>query len=217
MKRMFLILSSWLAVSAQAAEPFDLSIDEFKMYQHYRNALEDERVKKMKPESRLKAIAVDAGFKVKELQRAVERGEAAGDLRGKCEAAIRAQLDKTELAQRVKRVEVDTDEPHAVAYVMWLNEEPSSLDVEACFAASAARAGCPIVSTVQIWSQAGEDPKTRVFEALISGSAAANIKPERIKDFAATRYIRLFEKVKSILRQDTFETPAPVEGSPQGT
>ena len=50
------------------------------------------------------------------------------------------------------------------------------------------------------------DPKTRVFEALISGTAAANIRPEKVKDFATTRYIRLFEKLKSVNKGDDFST-----------
>lgn len=191
-----------------AADAFPLSIDEFKMYQQYKNAMADERVLKMKPEARLPAIAKDAGFKLKELKQVVEKGEAAGDLKALCEASVTEELAKTELNGRFKKVEVDASQPHAVAYVMWLNEEPTLLDIEASYAAVAAQKGCPIVSTVQVWSQTGMDPKTRVFEALISGAAAANIRPEKVKDFASTRYIRLFEKVKSVNKGDDFSSAA---------
>lgn len=197
-------IASFLLAGAALAEPIELTLEEFKMYQQYKNALEDPRVQKMKPESRTGAIAKDAGFKLKDLKRAIEKGEAAGDIKGKCEGNIKEALAKTDLAARIGQVEVDTSDPHAVAYVQWLNENLNQLEEEASLAAAHAKASCPIVSTVQVWAQAKDNPKARVFQALISGSAAANIKPERAKDFAKTRYIRLFEKVKSLAAGDDF-------------
>jgi hypothetical protein len=195
------------------ADPLELSLDEFKMYQHYRNAVEDPRVQAMKPDARLPAIAKDAGFKLKELQKAITRGEAAGDLKAKCESSIRGALGSGDLKDRVGKVEVDTSDPHAVAYVQWLNENPAVLSQEASFAAAVTEASCPILSTIQVWAQDKAKPQTRVFQALISGSAAAKIKPERAKDFAETRYIRLFEKVKSVAAGDDLSNES---GIPQG-
>lgn len=197
-----LAIASFLLVRAASADPLALSLEEFKMYQHYRNAMEDPRVQKMKPEARLPAIAKDAGFKLKALQQAVERGEAAGDLQGACAANVKQALEKTELSSRLGKVEVDAEKPHAVIYVQWFNENPSLLEEEAAVVASSSQPVCPIASTIQVWAQDKARPQTRIFQALISASAAQKIKPERVKDFADTRYIRLFEKVKSAAAGD---------------
>ena len=195
------------------AEPIDLSAEEFKMYQHFKNASEDPRVQAMKPESRQAAIAKDAGFKLKDMQKAIERGEAAGDVKVKCEANIKGALVAGDLKDRVGKVMVDTSEPHAVAYVQWLNENPLVLSQEASYAAAVTEASCPIISTIQVWAQDKARPQVRVFQALISGSAAAKIKPEKAKDFAETRYIRLFEKVKSVVAGDDLSQES---GNPTG-
>lgn len=213
----FIVIVTIALHSVVRAESLDLSLEEFKMFQHYRNALEDPRVQKMKPEARLGAIAKDAGFKVKDLQRAIERGERAGNLKVQCEQAVRGELEKTELSGRVGKVDIDTENPHAVAYVMWLNEDPTKLDQESSLAAASTIRGCPIVSTIQIWSQAKDNPKVQVFQALISESAAKNIKFDRIKDFATTRYMRLFEKVKSVNHGDSFQVEPSATSPAQPT
>jgi hypothetical protein len=198
MTRIVSLAALFAVLPALAAEPIDLTLEEFKMYQHYKNAMADPRVEKIKPEGRLSAIAKDAGFKLKDLQKAIERGDAAGELKAKCEKNVREALGTGELAGRVGKIDVDTSDPHAVAYVQWSNENPTQLEEEAAFAASSAISACPIVSTIQVWAQDKANPKARVFQALISGNAATKIKPEKAKDFADTRYIRLFEKVKSV-------------------
>src|SRR5688572_19667946 len=97
-----------------AAEPVELSQDEFKMYRHYQNAIEDPRVQKMKPEARNAAIAKDAKFKLKDMEKALARAESAGDFKAKCEANIKEAVDKGELAGQIGKIEVDVSEPHAV-------------------------------------------------------------------------------------------------------
>src|SRR5690349_20697137 len=92
--------SRWLTVAfvsalsgaSANAEPIELSLEEFKMYRQYKNAMEDSRVQAMKPEQRLPAIAEDARFKVKDLKVAVAHGEAAGDLKARCEGSLREVL-----------------------------------------------------------------------------------------------------------------------------
>lgn len=195
-----------------ALEPLGLSEEEFKMYQHAKNALADPRVEAMKPEARMGAIAKDAGFKLKELQKAFEKGEAAGDVKAKCEANLKEALGQGELAGRLGRLELDTAAAHAVAYVQWFNEEPKNLVVEAAGAAARAAEACPIASSVQVWAQDKANPKARVFQALISADGARRIKLDRVKDFAETRYIKLFEKVKNVAAGDDLsaETGTPV-------
>jgi hypothetical protein len=197
MNRLALLLSWALALPSFAAEPIDLSLEDFKMYRHYLNALADPQVQQIKPEARTSAIAKDAGFKLKALQKAISNGEAAGDLKAKCEGNIREALEKTELSARIKKVEVDTSAPHAVAYFEWLNDDVGLLEEEASQAAPLIVKGCPIASSVQVWAHDRSTPATKIFQALISASAAARIKPEKAKEYGDTRYIRLFEKVKT--------------------
>ncbi len=185
-----------------AADPIELTQDEFKMFRHYQQAMEDPRVQKIKEEARPAAIAKDAKFKLKDMQNAISRAEAAGDFKAKCEGNIKEAVSKGDLSGRIGKVEVDTTEPHAVAYVQWLNESPDKLAYEATMIAASTHGACPILSTIQVWAQDKAAPKVRVFQALISSSAAAKINAEKAKDFAQTRYIRLFEKVKSVANGD---------------
>jgi hypothetical protein len=202
MMRLFPSIALLCAVRALGAEPIELTQDEFKMYRHYQQAMEDPRVQKLKDDKRPAAIANDAHYKLKDLEKAIERAEAAGDFRAKCEGNIKEALSKGELGGRLGKVEVDITEPHAVAYVQWMNEAPEKLSVEASLIAAHTNAACPILSTIQVWAQDKAAPKVRVFQALISSSAAAKINTEKVKDFAQTRYIRLFEKLKSVANGD---------------
>jgi hypothetical protein len=201
------------ATSALASEPFPLTRDEYKMYKHYQDALADPRVQKMKPESRLAAIARDAKIKPKDLEKAVEKGDAAGDLKARCEAGLKEALDASALKGLTGKVEADLGEEHGVAYVQWLNESPDKLAPEACVAAKAAVDGCPLVSSVQVYAQDKANPKARVFQGLISATAAQKISVDKLKDFAETRYLRLFEKVKSVKNGDDLSTES---GTPAG-
>lgn len=202
MRRFLIATLSVLAVPALAADALGLSEDEFKMFQHYRLALADARVQAMKPEARLAAIAKDARWKPKDLQSAIEKGEAAGDIGAKCEANLKEIFQSGELAGRVGRLEMDTTAAQAVAYVQWFNEEQTNLPIEASFAAARAAEACPIASTVIVWANDKAAPKTRVFQALVSSGSARRINVDRVKDFAVTRYMKLFEKVKSVANGD---------------
>jgi hypothetical protein len=182
---------------ALAVEPLGLTEEEFKMYQQYKAASADDRVQAMKPAARLPAIAKDAGLKLKDLQRAVEKGDAAGDVKAKCEANLKEVLSASDLSSQVGRLELDTSAAQAVAYVQWFNEKPENVVVEASLAASKAAEACPVASTIAVWAQDKSNPKARVFQALISGGGAGRIKADKVKDFAETRYLKLFEKVKN--------------------
>lgn len=196
------LLTVLLASVGFAVEPVGLSEDEFKLAQRYRLALADERVQAMKPELRLPAIAKDAGLKPKDLQQAVERAEGAGDVKARCEANLKEVLGVGLLSGRVARVELDASAAQAVAYVQWFNEEPRDLAIEAAFAAARAVEACPIASTITVWAQDQAAPKVRVFQALISSTSARRINVDKVKDFAETRYLKLFEKVQSAARGD---------------
>ncbi len=197
---LFLIAAS--AAPAFASDPLPLSRDEFKMYRHYKVAVEDPRVQKMKPEARVAAIAKDAKYKLKDLNAVIAKGDEAGDLKALCEKNLKESLEGTDLKGRVGKIEADLSEEHGVAYVQWLNEKPEVLPIEASIAAATAVGACPVVSTVQVWAMDKANPKARVFQGLIGATSAANIKVDKAKDFAVTRYMRLFEKVKSVSNGD---------------
>ena len=200
--RQCLLLVCWFALPVSAAAPIALSRDEFKMYRHYQAAISDPRVQKMKPEGRVAAIARDGKFKLKDLTAVIAKGDEAGDLKAPCEANLKEALEATDLRGRLGKVEADLTEEHGVAYVQWMNEKQEALPSEASIAAATAVAACPIVSTVQVWAMDKANPKARVFQGLIGASSATNIKVDKVKDFAVTRYLRLFEKVKSVTNGD---------------
>ena len=202
MKRLLPAIFFLVPAFALATEPVDLTRDEFKMYRHFVQASEDPRVQKMKPESRSAAIAKDAKYRLKDMEKAIVRAEAAGDFKAKCEANIKEAIAACDLAGSIGKIEVDISEPHAVAYVQWLNENPDKLAYEASVAAALTNRACPILSTIQVWAQDKANAKSRVFQALISSEAAAKINADKAKDFAVTRYLRLFEKVKSVANGD---------------
>lgn len=204
MRRLLSLAVVVLPALALARQPIELSQDEFKMYRHWQKAMNDPRVEKIKPEKRNAAIAKDARFKLGELEKAIAAGESAGDLKAKCEENLKEGLGE-QFAGRLGKIVVDTDEPHAVAYVQWLNDNMSQLEEEAALAASVSAKECPIVSTITVYAQDQSNPQSRVFQALISKSAAAKINQARARDFADTRYIRLFEGVKNLANGDSFE------------
>lgn len=206
-----LVAVSLLPTTAFSMEKVELTEEEFKMFRQATLALADPRVQAMKPEARLPAIAKDAGFKLKDLQKAMERAEAAGDVKAKCEANVKEALAGTDLKDKLGRLEVDTDAPHAVIYVQWFNEEAKDLAVQACTAAVTVANVCPIAATVTVYANDKAAPKARVFQALISNQGARRINAEKVKDYAETRYMKLFEKVKSVANGDDLsaESGAP--------
>lgn len=204
------------SLPAFSAQPVALTEEEWKMFRHYQRAMADPQLEKIKPEKRFSAIAKDARFKQKDLERAIARGEAAGDVKAVCEGNLQEKLGATELKPRLGKLEVDTSSPHAVAYVQWSNDDLTLLEEEASLVAAHAAESCPILSSIQVWAQDAKSPKARVFQALISRSAASKIRAERVKDFADTRFIRLFENVKSLANGDDLSQPAEGAG-PSGS
>lgn len=200
------LLSSLLvlcfAVPSFAAEPLGATEDELKMYLHYKLAMADTRVQAMKPAARVPAIAKDASYKLKDLQQAIAHVEAAGDLKAKCEANLKEGFSQGLLAGRMGLLQLDTSGDHAIAFVQWFNEEPNDLAIEASWAAARAAEACPIASTVTVWAQDKAAPKQRVFQALVSSTSARRINVDKVRDFGPTRYLKLFEKVKSVANGD---------------
>ena len=174
---------------------------QFQLYRDYQDALTDPRVQKIKASERLNAIARNFHVKPRELQAAVSVGEQEADRIAAAEiASIKAAFDGTPLAGRVAEVRVDASKGHIIAYVEWLNVDPSKLEQEACWAAARAVKAAPLVGTFDLYAQDSTEKQKRVFSALIDADRAENIREDQIVDFASTRYIRLFERRESASR-----------------
>lgn len=206
MKRLLFVSTVLVAAASWAADPIDLTLEQYKMYRHWQAAKEDPRVQKMKPAAQDPAIAKDAHYKLKDMQKAVELGEAAGDLKAKCEALLKDGFAQTPAKDLIRKVDVDAAEEHAIAYVEWANENIQNAEEEASVIASATKS-CPILSSVQLWAT-DKSTKARMWQGLISADAAKKINPDRAKDFADSRYIRLFEKVKNAANGDDMSAEA---------
>lgn len=177
------------------------------MFRQYQRAIVDPQVEKIAPPKRMAAIAKDAGFKKPALEQAVAKGEAAGDVKARCEANVKEALGASGLAGKLSRVDVDAESPHAVMYIGWNNAALDKLEEEASLVAAETAKACPFLSTIRVWAQDASNPKTRVFQALISRTAAVRIDAKRVDDFADTRFIRLFEGVKNISAGDDLSQP----------
>lgn len=181
-----------LAPARAAAGEAGLAAADFKLYRDYLDALEDARVQKLKQSARLAAIAKNFRIPEKKLRAAVEKGEAAGGaqaIQAKEEEALKAALAPI-FGDRLKEARVDCTHGHVVTYVAWTLDKKDQLDEEAALAAAKAVKAASVTSTVALWALEGE---AKVYEAKISADAAHNINEARIKDFADTRYAKLFE------------------------
>lgn len=192
-----LLASSVFSTSARA-DDLPMTAEEFKLWRDYQGALEDPRVQKMSDKERLPKIAANFRVPMAKLQAAIAKGEKVGDQVGPAiEAAVQASLDGTELAGRIKRIKIDASAAHIIAYVTWLPDRPEMIDREACIVAARVHKASDFIGTIKVEvSNPGAAEEGHLFEALISASSADKIQEEKIIDFASTRYIKLFEKVK---------------------
>ena len=186
-----------LAAGPVRAEPSSLTQEEFKLWKEYKDALEDKRVQSMPEGKRLGAIAKNFKIPEKKLREAVDKGEKDGPAIGKqSEDAIKTALADTDFASRIKEIRVDTSAPHVITYVHWAADKTESIDKEACLAAVRTQKAAPVTGTISVWATDPKDDGKKLFEALISSEAAQKMKEGQIVDFASTRYLKLFEKVK---------------------
>lgn len=194
-----------LVMRPALADPGAMSADEYKLYREYQAALEDPRVVKMKASRRLPAIARNFGVNRHKLQRVVTKGEKSAEgLVAENQAAVKAALAKSKVAAKIASVELVDQSGVVIAYVSWTGDK-DRLPQEASYVAKAVAEASPLVSIVALWSCMG---RTKVFTAKIRTSAAERIKASRIEDFAATRYLRLFEDVHNL-----FEGQAPADAA----
>ncbi len=210
------VLAGLSAPGLARALPVNLSEDEFKTYDEYLDALQDERVEKMRPTQRLAAVARNFKMAPSKLKAIVEKGQQwpTVDAIGKaCEEAIRAALQGTAVADRLDMVQVDVGNKHVVSYVSWIEGDPEKLQDEAVVIAAKVKKAAPISADIRIWAEDPRDKTHKVFDGLILGEAAGRFQESRIVDFARTRYIKAFQ----FARTDPLQpgtTPMPVEPPP---
>jgi hypothetical protein len=216
-----LVLAGLLSPGVARALPVNLSEDEFKTYDDYLDALQDERVVKMRPNQRLAAIARNFKISTAKLKGIVDKGQQWPNIEaiGKaCEDGIRAAFQGTSLADRLDMVEVDVGNAHVVSYVSWLEGEPERLQEEAVWIAAKVKKAAPISADIRIWAEDPKDKTHKVFDGLILGEAAGRFQESRIPDFAKTRYIKAFQFAKTDPPQiDPPPTDAPQVNAPAAT
>ena len=181
------------------AEPVAMTEAEFKMFHDYLDAMKDPRVEKMKASKRLPAIAHNFGVPLPKLKAAIHKGEELGGVTAivkSCQEGVAQSVQGTPLEGRLGDVRVDANDSHVVTYVSWKAEKPEALEQEAALLAVLVKRAAPISADIRLWATDPASAEHKMFDAMITGEAAGHIQEARIADFAATRYIKLFEHVK---------------------
>jgi hypothetical protein len=161
-------------------------------------------VERLPEKDRLPAIARNflatgtcSGPCEKKLREANEKGKQFGEGIGKqVEELARESLKDAEVSPRIKELKIDASASHVVAYVTWAPASSETIDREACLIATRLQKSNPLVATLKLVAVDSTDDKKQLFEAIISRANAGKIQEDKIVDFASTRYLRLFEKVK---------------------
>lgn len=188
---------------AQATDISEVSSKEFFAAKYYQTAIEDERIKKIKKESRrIRKIARSIGMKSKQLKIAIEKVEG---LDGKpselAASAIKSGFKDTRVFGRVLDVLINDSEPkHVVAYIRFQAKSSRELIKDAASIAKVVATKAPLVSTISLAAIHPKAKKTStksVWSAKIASERAANINTKRIEDYAERLYKRLFEIVDS--------------------
>jgi hypothetical protein len=182
----------------------DLDEEDFRVYCGYLDALTDDKVQKLKPKQREERIAKMAKLSPKTLMASVKKGEAVGatceEIGKQYEESLKKSLAEA-MPGRIDLFVLDWDDPsHVLAYVRWKGADKQQLEEEAALLAYSLATVAPIIRTIAV---RGVDPTAADresdeavwFEAKINRQRASRIEKERIKDFADTRYIRLFDNV----------------------
>lgn len=200
-----LSLATMLVAPVASASGADITGEDYRLFCGYLDALEEPKVKAIKNEKqRDQRIAKMAKLSVKKLKAAVDKVEKLGatcdEVGKKLEADALAALQKA-LPGRVAVYQLDYSDPdHVVALMTWKGGDKKQLEEEAALVAKTIADTSPIVRTIAVRGvnplvkDATSDEATW-FEAKITRDRAARIDTKSIKDFADTRYIRLFDNV----------------------
>jgi hypothetical protein len=181
--------------NAQAEPSFGFTADEYRLYIDWRDGCLDPRLAGASDASKLKKIASNLGVNTEYLQNIISRvGLESGSMRQRLESALQEALQSTPLANRADLVTVNTDSGHVVAGVRWKCDVAQGIFEDAAYAAWAASQAGSWVSTAGLWCV--DHSGVNQFSATIGRSGMIRIDRDEIPRFAASRYMRLFEKPK---------------------
>ena len=189
--------------SVHATEISEISSKEYYAAKYYAEALEDDRIKKLKTESkRIKKIARSIKMKPKALKLAIEKVEGlTGKASDMAKTAIMGGFAGTRVAGRVLDVLINDSEPkHVIAYVRFQAKSSREVIKDASMIANIVSTKAPLVSTLSLSAIHPKAQKTStksVWSAKIGSDRMSNINPKRIEDYAERMYKRLFEVVDS--------------------
>jgi hypothetical protein len=200
-----LALSLAVPAAASSSSLEGISGEDYRLFCGYMDALERDDIKKLKGKRRDKKIAKLAKLPRKKLMKAVnkvkEKGATCDEVGKLAETESQKAVDAV-LGKRVLLYVLDYSDPsHVVASVVWMAMDQKKVVQEAATLAKTLADTVPIAKTIAIQAmKPGEkDPKNKAavwFEAKAGPKRVAKIDPKRIKDFADSRYIRLFDGVK---------------------
>jgi hypothetical protein len=192
--------------AASASGPkHELSPEDFRLFCGYQDALANPEVAKLKGAKRDAKIAKMAKLPPKKLLAAVAKAEAVGqtcdEIAKMFEVAAKKAVDGV-LAGRVDSFDYDTSDPsHVVASVVFRGGDIKKVVQEATMVAKAIGDVAPITKTLAIRVVSPTAPDRTAdaaiwFEGKMNADRSANIDASRVKDFADSRYIRLFDGIR---------------------
>ena len=173
----------------------DVSPTEYALFMDWKNGQEDEKLAEDDQETKTKKIAESLGVTVAELEAAIAKVQAVESTLGTSTAeAVKGSIKQTPMAGSLLDVEINTETRHAVAYVKWRCPDRRDIDLEAAYVAWAIGDSNPLVNVLGLWCVNEID--TKLFSAQIGRESFTKIRKSSIPRFAASRYIRFFQKVK---------------------
>lgn len=200
------LLALLLSVPAGAESTLgDVEGEDYRLFCGYMDALQDPKIEKLKGKARDKKIAKMAKMDVKKLMKSVDKLKSKGatcDEVGKIAETESTKAVKDAVQGRILVYVLDyTDPSHVVASVTWMAMDKKKVVQEAAAIAKVLADSAPITKTIALRAVAPgtKDPNDEAsiwFEAKSARARAKNIDPDRIKDFADSRYIRLFDGVR---------------------
>lgn len=208
LRSLSLVVLAALAFSAPATAAVDLTDEEFRLYCGYLDELNKPEIQKLARGARDKKIAQKAKVKPAVLADAVAKGEKAGATCDEIGKKVEVDAKNAVNAALGKRVVVfnfdDSDPSHVVAQVTWLSIDRKKVVEEAATLASALASEAKIVKTIAIRAvdPAAADKladEAMVWEAKITRAQASRMDKAKIPDYAATRYLRLFDGCKTVI------------------
>ena len=186
-------LALWVAPVMAAGT--SVSPTEYALFKDWQEGETDETLVEDDEETRTKKIAKNLGVTIEELEAAVAKVKAVESTLGSSTAAaVRDSLGQTPMVGRLLEVEINTETRHVVAYVKWRCPDKRDIDLEAAYVAWAIGDSNPLVKVLGLWCVNEID--TKLFSAQIGREAFTKIRKSSIPRFAASRYIRFFQKIK---------------------